>query len=137
MIMKINKDQSYDRTGDGKNEKSTQVPEWTPLQESLQAMVADESEHVRHQFLTDNILRAVRTSSENRSWLDELWPGLVRSWLRPVVVVGVLLIFLLAAYNATLVSSDLVDRSTTERVFGLYPVTVASAYDIDLESISR
>ena len=37
MIMKIDKDQSYDRTGDGKNEKSTQGPEWTPLQESLQA----------------------------------------------------------------------------------------------------
>ncbi|GMQ82105.1 MAG: hypothetical protein BMS9Abin05_1547 [Rhodothermia bacterium] len=139
--MKNHRDQPDDQTIDGKSEDLNRESEWTWLHESLKAslqeMVADESEHVRHEFLTDNILRAVRTSSVSQSWFDELWPGLMRSWVRSVVVVGILLVFLLAAYNARQVSSDLFDRSTTERVLGLYQVTVASAYDLDLESISR
>ena len=139
--MKNHRDEPNDRTIDATNEGLNRESEWTQLQESLQAslqeMVADESEHVRHEFLTDNILRAVRTSSVSRSWIDETWPGLMRSWVRPLVVVGMLMVFLLAAYNARQVSSDLGDRSATERVFGLHPVTVAAAYDLDLESISR
>ncbi len=139
--MKNRKDQNIDRSVESRSIDLEREADWQPFQEplheSLRAMVADESEHVREEFLTDNILRAVRVSSNQRSWFDELWTDVIRSQLRPLVVAGILLVFLLAAYNAQQVSSDLVDRSITERVFGLHPFTVASAYDLDLESITR
>lgn len=111
--------------------------EWDQLQHSLRDMVDGESENVRPEFMTDNILRAVRSSASGRTWLDEVLADVVGSWFRPVVLAGILLILMLAAYNAQHVASDLVDRSTTERVLGLHPITVASAYDLDLESITR
>ncbi len=111
--------------------------EWNRLQDSLRGMVAGESEHVRHSMLTDNILRAVRPNSGRMRSFDELWSGALVSWFRPVVVAGLLLILLLAAYNARQTSSETADLTTTERVLGLHPVTVASAYDLELDSISE
>ena len=112
-------------------------PEWIQLQDSLRDMVAGESENVRHPHLTDNILRAVRPSTERMRSFDELWSGALVSWFRPVVVAGLLLIVLLAAYNARQTSPEIAGLTTTERVLGLHPVTVASAYDLELNSISE
>ena len=112
-------------------------PDWQLLQESLRDMVSSESERVPHTMITNNILRAVRTTPSSMTALDELWSRALVSWFRPVVVAAVLLILLLAAYNVRQTSSESVGLTTTERVLGLHPVTVASAYDYELESISR
>jgi hypothetical protein len=112
-------------------------PEWSHLQESLRDMVSSESEHVEHALITNNILRAVRKVPSGMPSLDDLWERALVSWFRPVVVAAVLLILLLAAYNVRQTSSDALELTTTERILGLHPVTVASAYDVELESISR
>jgi hypothetical protein len=112
-------------------------PEWSHLQESLRDMVSSESEHVEHALITNNILRAVRKAPAGMPSLDDLWERALVSWFRPVVVAAVLLILLLAAYNVRQTSSDALELTTTERILGLHPVTVASAYDVELESISR
>ncbi len=112
-------------------------PEWNHLQVSLQGMVASESESVQHSLITNNILRAVRTTRAGVIGIDELWSRALVTWFRPVIIAGILLVFLLAAYNVRQTSSESLELTTTERVLGLHPVTVASAFDLELESISR
>lgn len=126
-------DSSFGNDSDG----LIQNPEWGRLQESLQDMVAIESQHVQQELLTNSILRAVRSTKAGVKGIDELWSRALLTWFRPVMIAGILLIFLLAAYNVRQTRSDSVNLTTTERVLGLHPVTVASAYDLDLESISR
>ena len=114
-----------------------QDSEWVLLQDSLRKMVAGESEHVHHSVLTDNILRAVRPKTGGMRSFDELWSGTLLAWFRPVVVAGILLIFLLAAYNAQKTSPVMAELTTTQRVLGLHPVTVASAYDREFDTIAE
>ena len=114
-----------------------QDSEWVLLQESLREMVEGESEQVRHSILTDNILRAVRPKTVGMRTFDELWSGTLVAWFRPVVVAGLLLIFLLAAYNARKTSPEMAQLTTTERVLGLHPITVASAYDTEFDTIAE
>lgn len=132
-----NRHQEPDQAGRNDAGGLMRNPEWIQLQDSLRDMVAGESEHVRHPRLTDNILRAVRPGAERMRNFDELWSGALVSWFRPVVVAGLLLIVLLAAYNARQTSSEIAGLTTTERVLGLHPVTIASAYDLELNSISE
>ncbi len=107
------------------------------LQDSLRTMVAGESRLVRQGHLTDQIIRAVRPSESRIANFDDLWSGFLVSWFRPVMVVGMLLIVLLAVYNASREHPGVVERTTTERVLGLHSVSVVSLYDSDLASISR
>ena len=41
---------------------------------------------------------------------------------------------LLAAYNFGRTYNESVELSTTEKVFGMHPVTLATAYDLELAS---
>ena len=107
------------------------------LQDALRSMVAGESRLVRPQHLTDQIVLAVRPSERRITTFDDLWSGLLVSWFRPVMIVGMLLIGLLAVYNVTQGRQGVLERSTTERMLGLHNVTVVSLYDSDLASISK
>lgn len=111
--------------------------DWTNLQSSLRNMVTEESDRISQTVLTDRIVCAVRPSSARSISLDDVWSGILISWFRPVIVTGMLLIVLLAAYNISQRGPDLVERTTTERVLGMHSVTVVSLYESDLASISR
>jgi hypothetical protein len=105
------------------------------LQRELKGLVDFETSHIHSNVLTDKIVRAVRQSTVNGWSLEERLSGALMSWFRPVALVGTLLVLLLAGYNVTQ-SDDSYQMSTTERVFGFHSVTLAAAYDLDLESSS-
>ena len=77
-------------------------------------------------------MRALKRITNGRS--EEVWIGELVSWFRPVFIAGLLVIVSLAIYNVNLLSADNEYQQTAaEMVLGLPPITVASAYDINLE----
>lgn len=105
-----------------------------PLQNALRSLIDHETSHIHTAILTNKIVHAVRNTS-NGSWgLDDVWSRALLDWFRPVAVVGTLIVFLLMAYNIGKSEPTPFELSTTERVFGMHPVTLATAYDLDLDS---
>ena len=120
---------------DGLNSEHTS--DFSGLDEALQAMVLGECERFDSPELTNQIMRAVRRSAI-RGWrFEDLWAGFHVSWFRPVMVGCMVLALVLLAYNAGRTHSGFEQLTTTERVLGLHPVTVATAFDLDLEDSSR
>ena len=111
------------------------APDEQRLQDELGALVDLETGHIHQGVMTDRIVRAVRKSAASGWQLEDRWSGALLAWFRPVAVIGTLLVLLLAGYNSARHHDSSFDLSTTERVFGFHPVTLASAYDLDLDPV--
>ncbi len=100
-------------------------------------MVDGENEDVIPAILTERIIRAVRRR-RSPSWrFEDLWSGIRMVWFRPAFLLGMALVLILAFFNARQSHFDESERSATEVVLGLHPVTLAAAYDDEIASISR
>jgi len=104
------------------------------LQGALRTLIDDETRHIHETVLTDKIVRAVRGTSIGSWGLEDVWSRALLDWFRPVAVIGTLVVLLLMAYNIGRSVPTPFELSTTERVFGMHPVTLATAYDLDLDS---
>lgn len=107
------------------------------LQTRLIAMIDRENEDVVPAILTERIIRAVRHQRSSVWRFEDLWSGIRIAWFRPAFVLGVALVLLLAFFNARQAHFEESERSATEVVLGLHPVTLAAAYDDEIASISR
>ena len=87
--------------------------------------------------MTGNIIRAVRGSASPAFRLEDVWIGALLAWFRPVAALGSLIVLLLVAYNLGRSQTTSLELSTTERIFGVHPVTLATAYDLDLAPASE
>lgn len=95
----------------------------------LQTTVHASSERILQPFFTDRLMRRLDPARLRRSPDEEFFGALL--WLfRPVAVAGMLLILVLAAYNVMRANDYEVPPSTTEAVFGLPPVSLATAYEV-------
>ncbi len=101
------------------------------LQRDLSALVDFETSHIHADVMTNKIVRAIRRSHGNTWNIEDVWSGALLSWFRPVALIGTFLVLLLAAYNISY-ADETQDMSTTERLFGMHPVTLAVAYDLDM-----
>ena len=104
------------------------------LQGAFRSLIDDETKHIHATILTDKIIRAVRNTSPGSWALEDVWSRALLAWFRPVAVVGTLIVLLLIAHNLGGSEPTELHMSTTERVFGMHPVTLATAYDLDLDS---
>jgi hypothetical protein len=111
-----------------------QHDDFVVLGEALNALVDYETRHIHSEILTGKIVRAVRQSSLAPWRFDDTWSRALVAWFRPVAIVGSLVVLLLAAYNVGRSEPVSYELSTAERVFGMHPVTLATAYDLDLAS---
>mgnify|MGYP006919629298 CR=1 FL=1 len=98
----------------------------------LRHLVETERHETMMSMPTERVMRALRRP---KSWnSEEMWLTELVSWFRPVFVAGLFVVLALAFYNVRLLSEENeYQQSAAEMVFGLPPVTVASAYDINLE----
>lgn len=106
------------------------------MQGLLRTTVQSSAETAAKPFLADRVMKRLDPARQRAPRLapeEELFGSLLRLF-RPVALAGVLLILSIAAYNVTLSNEYQADASTTEAVFALPPVTIATAYDTELLS---
>ena len=98
---------------------------------SLRRMVETERQSSMMSMPTERVMRAVRSavSMRKESFLERE----LISWFRPVVALGMVVILALVVYNFDMSRQNDQAQTTTEMVFGLHPVTVAAAYDIEFD----
>lgn len=98
----------------------------------LRHLVETERNETMMSMPADRVMRALRRP---QSWnTEEVWLAELFSWFRPVFVAGLFVVIALTLYNLQLLSDENDhQQSAAEMVFGLPPVTVASAYDINLD----
>ena len=112
-----------------------ELEEMQRLQNLLQTTVTTSSKHALRPFFTDRVMRRlVRTETATTRPEEELFSSLLRLF-RPVALAGLVMILGLITYNMT--RSDIYDAqpSPTEAMLGLHPSTLATAYNLDLETI--
>lgn len=108
-----------------------QYQELKHIRETLRAGIEATRPAAVRPFLADRVMRRIQASpSRPPAWEDLLAPLLVRVF-RPFATLALFLILALALYNVTS-RDDSVFQSPTEAVFGLPPVTFATAYELDL-----
>ncbi len=102
----------------------------------LPTTVHASSERALAPFFADRLMRRLAPAPQRLAapTPDEEFFGLLWGLFRPVAVVGLLLIFGFATYNVTLSGDYEAQASTTEAVLGLPPVTLATAYELDLST---
>ncbi|MDA1028168.1 MAG: hypothetical protein O3B41_03835 [Bacteroidetes bacterium] len=98
----------------------------------LRHLVETERNETMMSMPAERVMRALRRP---QSWnTEEVWLAELFSWFRPVFVAGLFVVIALAFYNIQLLSNENeFEQSAAEMVFGLPPVTLASAYDIHLD----
>ncbi len=104
------------------------------FENALKSLIDVETRHIHATILTDKIVRAVRNNSAGSWGLEDAWSRTLLAWFRPVAIVGSLIVLLLLVYNIRRSEPTPFELSPTERVFGMHPVTLATAYDLDLDS---
>ena len=99
----------------------------------LRSLVTTERDEAMMSMPTDRVMRALKRASTWKK--EEVWFNDLFSWFRPVFAAGVFVIIVLAVYNVRLATSSGGDfeQTATEKVLGLPPITVASAYDFTLD----
>lgn len=112
-------------------------PDQMVWQNALTELVNHESKHIHALVLTDKIVRAVRDSSSTPLRIEDIWSATLLAWFRPIAAIGMLIVFLLAAYNIGRADPVPYQLSATERVLGMHPVTLATVYDLDLAAASE
>jgi hypothetical protein len=98
---------------------------------SLRLMVENERQASMMSMPTERVMRAVRAANSLRK--ESFLERELISWFRPVMALGVVIILALVVYNVDLSRQNDHFQTPTEMVFGLHPVTVAAAYDIEFD----
>jgi len=96
---------------------------------SLRRMVEAERKASMMSMPAERVMRAVRAAAS--PYRESFVERELVSWFRPVLALGVMVILALAVYNFDLSKQNDYPQTATEMVFGLQPVTVATAYDIE------
>lgn len=106
------------------------------LQGLLQTTVRASSERALQPFFADHLMRRLTPAPQRLAATtpDEEFFGLLLRLFRPVAVAGLLLVLGFATYNVTVSGEYEAQTSTTEAVLGLPPVSLATAYDLDLST---
>ena len=103
----------------------------TGLSDEMQRLVDREREQTMLSMPTERVMRAI---SRSRSWRREhVLSSELINWFRPVALVGSMAVILMMLYNLQISSTLDYDQSAAEAVFGLPPVTVASAYHLSID----
>ena len=114
----------------------TELEALKALQGLLQTTVRASSERAIEPFFADRLMRQLAPAPQRLAATtpDEEFFGFLLRLFRPVAVAGLLLILGFATYNVTLSGDYEAQASTTEAVLGLPPVTLATAYDLNLST---
>lgn len=99
---------------------------------ALRRMVQSERSASMMSMPTERVMRAVKASSSRKRREAYLERELI-SWSRPVVAAGLLVILALAFYNIDMSRENDYVQTPAERVLGLQPVTVVTAYDLEFD----
>lgn len=121
-------------------QKINESPEWKQawsetqaMQSLLQSSVQAASEHALQPFFTDRLMRRLNNMEAGQSDVHEddlarvLW-----AFFRPIAVAGLVVILGLILYNTNVASEYNIDASATEAVLALPPVSLESAFELDL-----
>ncbi len=100
------------------------------MQGLLRTAVDESSIGAVRPFLADRVVRRLRTPQTAPAG-EEVISGMLSGLFRPFIAFAMVLILALALYNFVTHDYD-VKRSAAEAVFGLPPVTLATAYDLQL-----
>ncbi len=119
-------------------ELRAELDELKALRGLLQTTVRASSEQALKPFFADRLMRRMAPAPQRLAATtpDEEFFGSLLRLFRPVAVAGLLLILGFATYNVTLSDEYEAEASTTEAVLGLPPVSLATAYDLDLSTTS-
>ncbi|GIV61966.1 MAG: hypothetical protein KatS3mg044_0832 [Rhodothermaceae bacterium] len=101
------------------------------LRDTLRATVREDAREALRPFFTDRLMKRLQPPAPPRR--DDIFAEALAALFRPVLVASMALILLLAAYNVTHGVED-AERSPAEAVLGLPPVTLTSAYELELSS---
>lgn len=99
---------------------------------ALRRMVQSERSASMMSMPTERVMRAVKAASSRKRREAYLERELI-SWFRPVFAAGLLVILALAFYNIDSSRENDYVQTPTERVLGLQPVTVVTAYDLEFD----
>ena len=121
---------------DGAAELRAELEALQGLQSVLQNTVRASSERALQPFFADRLVRRLAPAPQRLATTtpDEEFFGLLLRLFRPVAVAGLLLILGFATYNVTVSGDYEAQASTTEAVLGLPPVSLATAYTLDLST---
>ena len=117
-------------------ELRAELDEVKALRGLLRTTVRASSEQALKPFFADRLMRRMAPTPQRLAADapdEELFGSLLRLF-RPIAVTGLLIVLGFAAYNVTLSGEYEAEASTTEAVLGLPPVTLATAYDLDLST---
>ena len=114
----------------------TELEALKALHSLLQTTVRASSERALEPFFADRLMRRLAPAPQRLAATtpDEEFFGLLLGLFRPVAVACLLLILGFATYNVTLSGDYEAQASTTEAVLGLPPVTLATAYNLNLST---
>lgn len=107
------------------------------LRSLLQTTVRASSEQALKPFFADRLIRRLAPAGTRLAATapDEEFFGSLLRLFRPVALAGLLLILGFALYNVTLADVYDAEPTTTEAVLGLPPMTLATAYTLNFETI--
>ena len=96
---------------------------------SLLCVAADASaERAMQPFVADRIMRRIARATRS----DELLQAALWRFFRPVAIASFILMLAFVGYNSTVSRSYEVPPTATEVVLGLQPVTLTTAYGVDM-----
>lgn len=107
--------------------------QWQTLQATqtlLQEGVAMASEQALRPFFTDRLMR--RLEATTRRAVEEEMFSIWMTFFRPIAIAGVVIILGLVFYNINVAQQYEAAASATETVLALPPVSLESAYELDL-----
>ena len=118
-------------------ELRAELDEVKALRSVLQTTVRASSEQALKPFFADRLMRRLAPATQRLAATapDEEFFGSLLRLFRPVAVAGLLLILGFATYNVTLSDAYDAQPTPTEAMLGLRPVTLTTAYNLDLETI--
>jgi len=98
------------------------------MRDILRVSVEEDARNALQPFFTERLLRKLKPTG---STMESDFLASLSALFRPVIAAGLVIIVALLAYNVMTVSYE-ADQSATEVALGLPPVTLATAYDLDL-----
>ncbi len=107
-----------------------ELDELSSLRSLLTETVSADAETALRPFFSERLIRRLRPV-EPVAEADLV--SLLATLFRPIAVASLIIIVALFTYNILTVSYA-ADQSATEKVLGLPPVTLATAYDLNLET---
>lgn len=102
------------------------------LQRMLQTSLEAKTDDALQPFFTDRLMRRLERAEATPSRVEDDLPAVLWALFRPIAVAGLVIIIGLAFYNSNVASEYNVDASATETVLALPPVSLESAFELDL-----